>query len=476
MPTPQADDNAPRTVASGIPRGGLPALIHALAPGDVEALRHGANVIADWPAVCSVIIEVCQEQVGRAPIRVLAGTPRATPSASRLEIELRDHEATIGTLCVVFDESEFVEPELPRLCETAALLLSGVAVRVRLVTMLLDAQSYEVAGRIAADFAHDFNNMLTGIIGNAAVLRLLLEADARAIVPVIRIEEAVTSAAHLAHALLNFVRGTMERAPVSINELATVTQHVMTRAIRDDISVALDLAPDVPEVDGEQPLLQRALVNLVMNAVESIDGGGSVIIRTRRLDEVPATALGEATAAASYAAISVTDTGGGIRAGDLSEVFRPFFSTKGAAGTGLGLASVAQVARRHGGAVSVESPRGLGATPTGLRSGVGAQHRSRWWAAGGVTEARKRPRWRGRNGRLAREVQIGWGSGIRTPTDGFRVRCPTIRRIPSSGSSLTTDAPLRRSGEMPRPERSDRGPDRRRCRPHALDARLAAHD
>lgn len=59
MPTPQADDNAPRTVASGMPRGGLPALIHALALGDVEALHQGANVIADWPAVCSVIIEVC---------------------------------------------------------------------------------------------------------------------------------------------------------------------------------------------------------------------------------------------------------------------------------------------------------------------------------------------------------------------------------------------------------------------------------
>lgn len=302
--------------------------------------------------------------MGRAPIRVLAGTPRATPSASRLEIELRDHEATIGTLCVVFDESEFVEPELPRLCETTALLLSGVAVRVRLETMLLDAQSYEVAGRIAAGLVHDFNNMLPGIIGNAAVLRLLLEADARAIVPASRIEEAVTSAAHLPRALLNFVRGTMERAPVSINELATVTQHVMTRAIRDDVSVTLDLAPDVPDVDGEQPLLLQPLVNLVMNAVESIDGEGCVIIRTRRLDEVPATALGDAAIAASYAAISVTDTGSSIRAGDLSEVFRPFFSTKGEAGTGLGLASVAQVARRHGGAVSVESPRGLGATFT----------------------------------------------------------------------------------------------------------------
>ena len=270
----------------------------------------------------------------------------------------------IGTLEVTFDDAEFVAPEVPRLCEVAALLLSGVAARVRTETMLLDAQSYEVAGRIAAGLVHDFNNMLTGILGNAAIVQMLLADDDRASVPVARIEAAATSAAHLTRALLSFVRGSIDRSPLAINGLVIATQRMVARSLRDGVLVTLDLAPDVPIVEGEQLLLQQALMNLVLNAAEAIEGDGSIVIRTRCVRTLPPTARGEARMTATYAALSVIDSGVGISPGNLGQMFRPFFSTKDGAGTGLGLASVAQVARRHGGAVGVESPPGRGATFT----------------------------------------------------------------------------------------------------------------
>ena len=354
----------------------LVALIGALAPGDERALRAGLQLMAGWPAVCAARIEVAADRPGGAALRVHAGTPWPQAAMSRLRVDLHDPdlrdpakrapggtgEGVIGTLTVALDATQMIEPELPRVCETAAVLLGDVVARMRLQAALLDAQAYAGAGRIAVGLVHDFNNMLTGIIGNVAVLRLVLPEEERTAVPVARIEEAATSAAHLARALLNFVRGAMERERLSVNDVATATRGLLSRAIRDGVSVTLDLAPDVPEIDGEQPLLQHALVNLVLNAVEAIEGEGSVTIRTCRAAAVPETALGEASAAASYAVLSVTDTGSGIRADQIADVFRPFFSTKGDAGTGLGLASVAQVARRHGGAVGVESPRGLGAT------------------------------------------------------------------------------------------------------------------
>ena len=349
------------------PRGSgeaLGALIRALAPGDEEALRRGARVIALWPAVCSVSIEVTPERVGRPSILASGGGgDSAQHEPAHLRIDLLDRECAIGVLSVWFEESDGAPPEVPAWCETAAVLVGGVAARCRLEAMLLDAQCCEPTGQIAAGLVHDFNNILTGIMGNASIASALVDPEDRAALPIQRIEEATRSAASLARALLQFVRGGTERGAVSLNELAAATRQVMSRAIRDDVSIGLDLAPDAPTIEGEPALIQQALVNLILNAA-AINGEGGVTIRTRRLQAVPASAIGRARPSAAYAALSVIDTGSGIAPEHLPEVFRPFFTTKGSAGAGLGLASVVQIARRHGGAVGVESRPGMGSTFT----------------------------------------------------------------------------------------------------------------
>ena len=288
----------------------------------------------------------------------------SAPGSPRFEIDLVDRGRAVGQIRVHFDEFEFVPPEVVARCQEAALLLAQVAARQQTEMLLLRAQCEQVTGQIAAGLVHDFNNMLTGIMGNAAmVLGLIPPGDALAL-PLRRIEEAASGAGRVARALLDFVRGTLEYGPVSLNDVAAATELVLSRALRDEVELVLDLDPTLPPVAGERALLQQALVNLVVNGAEAIDGEGTVTIRTRRLQGAAARRPGIAPGASVVVALSVTDSGRGIEAEHLAELFRPFFTTKGPAGTGLGLASVARIARRHRGEVTVESQPGAGSTFT----------------------------------------------------------------------------------------------------------------
>lgn len=344
----------------------LARIINALQPSNEAALHAAARLLAASPGVCGAMVEVFPERSGRPSI--IAGdrvTLRARSDDEVLRIDLRDHhDRVVGALSVAFDDPDFVAPTVMSLCETAAVLMSGTAARMRLEATLLDAQSYEVAGQIAAGLVHDFNNMLTGILGHASVAQMMVEVDSPAVGSLQRIGEAASSAAQLSRALLNFVRGSTQREALGLNEVVTGVRRVMSRAIRDGIAVHLDLAPDIPMVEGERSLIQQALVNLTMNAVDAIAGEGSITIRTRWIATAPVTRTGLSASTGGYVTLSVQDTGSGIAPEHLDEIFRPFFSTKGRGGTGLGLPSVVQVARRHGGEVGVESRVGFGTTFT----------------------------------------------------------------------------------------------------------------
>jgi two-component system cell cycle sensor histidine kinase/response regulator CckA len=340
-------------------------------------------MIADWDGVCSVTIEVHPERAGREPLVVTAGHTRGRPGAASACLTLVDRGLEIGRLVVVLDDPEGIDARFPEQCEALTPLIAAAAARCRLEAMLLDAQSYEVVGQIAAGLVHDFNNMLTGIAGNLAVARELLNPGDPALVPIQRGSDAAGAAATVARALLNFVRGSLGRSELSVNEVAVATQRVITGAVPDGVAVTLDLGPDVPLIMGEQALLQQALVNLVLNGAQSIDGDGCVAIATRRVGHVPERVEGQPREAEAYVALSVRDTGCGIAPEHAREVFRPFFSTKGSRGTGLGLTSVLQVARRHGGAVGVESTPGSGTTFTIY---LPAQPEPAWATAGAIRE------------------------------------------------------------------------------------------
>jgi len=130
---------------------------------------------------------------------------------------------------------------------------------------------------------------------------------------------------------------------------------VQPRANQQEVEVVREIAPELPKVEGDARQLGEALVNLLVNALEVMPGGGRITIAVAP-ERAAADRLGR-----RWVRIEVSDTGPGIRRGDLERLFEPFFTTK-ASGSGLGLAIVEGTVERHGGTIEVRSEPGAGTT------------------------------------------------------------------------------------------------------------------
>jgi two-component system, cell cycle sensor histidine kinase and response regulator CckA len=221
--------------------------------------------------------------------------------------------------------------------------IQDVTDQIRMREELAHAQKMEAVGRLAAGIAHDFNNLLTAITCN---LELLTDRIGR----YQELDDslgALTSAAGLTRRLLAFGR----KAQLSLkllepNELVRSTMTLMQRLVGDEVRLETDFAPNLPHVQVDPLEIERALVNLVVNARDVMPNGGVVRIATRerRVDGV------------AFVALSVTDEGPGISDVDLPHIFEPFYTTRrDSGGTGLGLATVLGTAEQHGGTVQVEA-------------------------------------------------------------------------------------------------------------------------
>jgi PAS domain S-box-containing protein len=215
--------------------------------------------------------------------------------------------------------------------------------QVRMREELAHAQKMEAVGRLAGGIAHDFNNLLTVIIANLDLLAARIGSS-----PEIETSlQALSSAASLTRRLLAFGR----KAPLSLKRMAPNTLvHSMTalmqRLVGDEVQLSIDLSPDLPQVNVDPLELERALVNLVVNARDAMPNGGVVYIATGVC----------ALNGAPHVAFSVGDEGPGIDESVRPHIFEPFFTTRHqAGGTGLGLATVLGTAEQHGGTVRVDA-------------------------------------------------------------------------------------------------------------------------
>jgi two-component system, cell cycle sensor histidine kinase and response regulator CckA len=230
--------------------------------------------------------------------------------------------------------------------------------QVRMREELAHAQKVEAVGRLAAGIAHDFNNLLTVVTGNLELL-----ADRIGRVPELDDSlRALSSAASLTHRLLAFGR----KAPLSLklldpNELVRSTMALMHRLVGDEVRLETQLTVGLPRVQADPLEIERALVNLVVNARDAMPGGGVVRIRTAV----------QHLAGKLEVELSVEDTGPGIDEADREHIFEPFFTTRGdLGGTGLGLATVLGTAEQHGGTVRVTPRPGGGSVFTMVLPGV----------------------------------------------------------------------------------------------------------
>ena len=232
---------------------------------------------------------------------------------------------------------------------------------------LRGAERMEAVGQLASGVAHDFNNMVTVVLGYCALLLdQIPETDPRR-ADVVAIMNANERAAGLTRQLLAFSRKQpLTPRAVDLNALVSDARTMLRRVLRADVQLDLQLSPGpvVAHVDHAQ--LEHALVNLVVNARDAIAGVGSVTVRTGVIDvDEAAAAVQPGGRPGTYAFVEVRDNGSGMTKDVLDHIFEPFFTTKALGkGTGLGLATVYGFVKQSNGFIWVTSTPGLGSTFT----------------------------------------------------------------------------------------------------------------
>ncbi|MFH2099686.1 MAG: PAS domain S-box protein [Pseudomonadota bacterium] len=235
----------------------------------------------------------------------------------------------------------------------------------RLEAQLLNAQKMEAVGTLAGGVAHDFNNLLMGIQGYVSLMLLDTPPDHPHHEKLTGIERQVLSASELTRQLLGLARGgKYEVRPENPNELVEGALAVFGPTGKD-IRIHRDLAPEIWAVRVDRGQMEQVLLNLFVNAWQAMPKGGDLFVETTNLSLDPESAQAAGAAAGDHVRIRVTDTGKGMDEKTRAKVFDPFFTTKDKGrGTGLGLASVYGIMKNHGGAVTVESEPGQGASFT----------------------------------------------------------------------------------------------------------------
>ena len=251
---------------------------------------------------------------------------------------------------------------------TRVLAESGVErERRRLEDQLLQSQKMEAVGQLAAGVAHDFNNVLTAVLGSSELLLLDTPVGSTTREEIEIIRDAATRAQDLIRQLLAFsARQVLQPVVLDLNALVDNVHKMLRRLIGEDITLAATLAPGLGRVRADPGQLEQVLVNLAVNARDAMPTGGRLALTTANVDvepPPPGAGAGGPVPPGRYVVLQVTDTGSGMDAITQARVFEPFFTTKPRGrGTGLGLATVYGIVRQSGGHVAVESAPGAGTT------------------------------------------------------------------------------------------------------------------
>ncbi len=232
----------------------------------------------------------------------------------------------------------------------------------QLEEQIRQSQKMEAIGRLAGGVAHDFNNMLTIILGYADILRSSLGQSDALVEPVEAIHDAARKAADLTRQLLAFSRKQLLRPRVvRLDAAVDGMKKILFRLIGEQVTHVLLLAPDTGKVLADVGQLEQVVLNLVINARDAMPDGGVLTIETRN-EQIPESVAAGEVPPGDYVVLSISDTGQGMDEATRLRAFEPFFTTKEPGkGTGLGLAMVYGIVRQSGGFVTVDSQPQQGA-------------------------------------------------------------------------------------------------------------------
>jgi two-component system, cell cycle sensor histidine kinase and response regulator CckA len=239
--------------------------------------------------------------------------------------------------------------------------------RRQLEDQLVQAQKMESIGTLAGGVAHDFNNMLTAIIGNVQLVLDDMPPESPDQPLLLEVEKAATRATALTRQLLTFSRRQpIERHSIDLNGSISELSQMLRRIIGEDIEIAIHLTPNLAPIFADSTQIQQVVMNLALNARDAMPRGGQLLITTSEVDLDDAACRNYPSAQPGhYAQLVVADTGTGIDADTQQRIFEPFFTTKERGkGTGLGLAVVYGIVKQHEGFIQVASEPGWGTTFT----------------------------------------------------------------------------------------------------------------
>ncbi len=212
---------------------------------------------------------------------------------------------------------------------------------------ILQARKMESIGKLAGGIAHDLNNLLTPILGYSELLKYSENMNEKEILHVEKIYGAGIRASSLVTKLLAFSRKQPLRyVSLNLNQIIEDFIKILGKTIYENITIKLNLDNSIGYINGDQGEIEQIIMNLCVNAQDSMSDGGEIIIATYSRN--------------SKIILSVKDSGTGIPESVFSNIFEPFVTTKGVNGTGLGLSIVYGIVQQHNGEIDVKSSSGNG--------------------------------------------------------------------------------------------------------------------
>jgi two-component system cell cycle sensor histidine kinase/response regulator CckA len=229
---------------------------------------------------------------------------------------------------------------------------------------LRHAQKMEAIGRLAGGVAHDFNNILTAIVGYTDLLAERLDPEDSIAKDVAEVRRAADRAAALTKQLLSFSRKQFLHPTVlNLNDTVTGLIEMLPRVIGDHIQTTARLDPNIGLVRADASQMEQVLVNLVLNARDAMPTAGQLTIETGgvELDQERLAAESLTLGPGRYVMLAISDTGTGMDRATREHAFEPFFTTKPKGkGTGLGLATVYGIVDQSGGGIAIDTAPGRG--------------------------------------------------------------------------------------------------------------------
>ncbi len=270
----------------------------------------------------------------------------------------------VGKANTVFRWTAWRLPSAGETADRALLMAEDLSEAVAAEHRLRQAERLETIGRLAGGVAHDFNNVLTGVLLCCDLLLSALEPGHRARVYAEEIRKAGVQATGLVQQLLSVARPTKSSPrPISLNETVDGMHNLLSRLIRENIQLKVQLDPDLGLVRMDPTQAQQILLNLVLNARDALPAGGEIAVETGNCHvQVLSATQGDKTGTPtlSCALLTVTDNGHGMDESVRAHLFEPFFTTKASKGTGIGMATVHDIVTTNGGLIHVESKPGCG--------------------------------------------------------------------------------------------------------------------